>query len=49
MCIFNLIHRKIDEEIKCCENCLHYNTDRNDMPCCRCNGQLNWERAEEIK
>lgn len=32
---------------KCCENCLYYDTDRNDQPCCNCTGFENWEESED--
>jgi hypothetical protein len=28
-----------------CENCVYYDTDRNDQPCCNCNGE-NYEKCE---
>lgn len=30
-----------------CETCAYYDTDRDDMPCCSCNGGENWEEANE--
>lgn len=26
-----------------CENCVYYDTDRTDQPCCSCIGFENWE------
>ena len=28
---------------KCCENCVYYDTDRTDQPCCSCVGGCNFE------
>lgn len=33
-----------NQEINC-ENCVYYDTDRKDQPCCNCNGQ-NYEECE---
>lgn len=30
-----------------CENCVYYDTDRNDMPCFCCNCYSNWEVDKE--
>lgn len=32
---------------KCCENCLYYNTDPTDQPCCSCVQFENWEMMED--
>lgn len=32
---------------KCCESCMHYDTDRVDQPCCSCFGCSNWEEYKE--
>lgn len=29
--------------VKSCANCVYYNTERNDMPCCSCNGHSNFQ------
>lgn len=34
-------------EEKDCANCVYYNTERNDMPCCSCNGHSNFESEVE--
>lgn len=31
------------DEPKCCENCVYYDTDRTDQPCCSCVGGRNFE------
>ena len=28
---------------KCCENCVYYDCDRQDQPCCSCVGGCNFE------
>ena len=32
-------------EAKECSTCTHYNTPREDQPCCNCNGE-NYEKSE---
>ena len=29
--------------VKSCENCVYYDIDRNDQPCCSCVGGCNWK------
>lgn len=31
---------------KCCENCVYYDTDRTDQPCCNCVNACNYEESE---
>lgn len=31
---------------KCCENCVYYDTERTDQPCCSCVGGCNYEENE---
>ena len=38
----SLINGHIDE-LKCCENCVYYDTDRTDQPCCSCVDWCNFE------
>ena len=33
--------------LKCCENCVYYDTDRTDQPCCNCQNFLNWKEQKE--
>ena len=33
-------------EGKCCETCLYYDTDRDDMPCYSCVDCENYEEGE---
>ena len=35
------------DDSKCCENCVYYDTDKEDMPCYSCNGCSNWEKMGE--
>ena len=37
------------DETKCCENCVYYDADREDMPCYGCNGYNNWEKVGDDK
>ena len=30
-----------------CDTCAHYDTDRNDQPCCSCVDWENWERCKD--
>jgi hypothetical protein len=34
-------------ENKCCENCVYYDTDRTDQPCCCCVNTCNFEKESE--
>lgn len=36
-------------ENKCCENCVYYDTDRTDQPCCCCVDGRNFEESEEMR
>lgn len=38
----SLINGHIDKS-KCYENCVYYNTDRTDQPCCSCVCRCNFE------
>ena len=33
---------------KCCENCVYYDTDRTDQPCCSCDNWVNFEEIQDI-
>ena len=41
----SLIDGHIDTE-KCCENCVYYEKDKTDQPCCSCVGGCNYEESE---
>ena len=38
----SLVNGHIDT-IRSCENCVYYDTDRTDQPCCSCVGGCNFE------
>ena len=38
----SLIDGHVDEPRRC-EDCVYYDTDRNDQPCCSCVGRCNFE------
>ena len=38
----SLIDGHIDEP-KCCENCVYYDTERTEQPCCSCVDGSNFE------
>lgn len=31
---------------KDCDNCVFYDEDRDNQPCCYCYGYSNWEKGE---
>lgn len=33
--------------MKDCADCIYYNTDRDDMPCCSCFDGINFEQGED--
>lgn len=33
--------------MKDCVDCIYYNTDRDDMPCCRCWDFINFEQGKD--
>ena len=33
--------------MKECVDCIYYNTDRDDMPCCSCFEKINFEQRED--
>ena len=39
----SLINGHIDEN-KCCENCVYYDNDKYDQPCCSCVEYSDWIR-----
>ena len=42
----SLIDGHIDDDV-CCENCINYNVDRDEQPCCCCFDFLYWEEENE--
>lgn len=34
---------------KCCENCVYYDTERTDQPCCSCVDWYNFESEVNTK
>lgn len=48
MCGVSFIDGHADGENKWrrCENCVYYDVDRIDQPCCSCIGGCNWEKSE---
>ena len=44
----SLIDGHVDEP-KCCENCVYYDTDRTDQPCCSCVGGCNFESESDTE
>ena len=42
MCGVSFVDRHMYEP-KCCENCVYYDTDRQDQPCCSCVCGCNFE------
>lgn len=42
----SLVNGHIDT-IRSCENCVYYDTDRTDQPCCSCVQFENWEMMED--
>lgn len=43
----SLIDGHIDDDEMCCENCINYNVDRSEQPCCSCFDFLYWEEENE--
>ena len=37
-----------NQEINC-ENCVYYDTDRKDQPCCSCADMCNFEESEKMR
>lgn len=35
------------EDRICCENCIYYDNDLDDQPCCACQNYINWEENQE--
>lgn len=36
----------VETYFRTCEDCVYYDTDENDMPCCGCVDKINFEPAE---